>query len=74
MTICWTSTDFLIQWVWVALIVVLAVIICIRRANAAKRNAKNNVTSCDGCPVKDSCSGRKDDCDRTPDENCDIRE
>ena len=56
MTVCWTSTDFLLQWMWVALIVVCAVILAVRHFRKSwlrVRNARS--PQCADCPIADTC-------------------
>ncbi|MFG6381107.1 MAG: hypothetical protein K1V87_03250 [Muribaculum sp.] len=60
MTVCWTSTDFLLQWMWVALIVVCAVILAVRHLRKSWRRAHSGkAPQCAGCPLSESCE--KDD-------------
>ncbi len=62
MIICWTTTEFLLQWIWVALIILCACLFFIMRIKRMKKYAgKNRNPSCDGCPMCDSCSA--DECD-----------
>ncbi len=52
----WTSTDFILQWIWVGLIVLCAALFCllhILRIIRRKRNGKEE--ACNACPLKDSC-------------------
>jgi len=59
-TVCWTSTDFMLQWMWVALIVVCAVILAVRHFRKSWRRARNAKTpQCADCPLSETCE--KDD-------------
>ncbi len=75
MTVCWTSTDFLLQWMWVALIVVCAVILAVRHFRKSWLRARNaRSPQCADCPIADTCfkdDARVSECaDKDGDSGC----
>lgn len=52
----WSIFDFTIQWLWVGVIVVLAVIYIVGATRRSIKRSKNNsVPECSGCILLDKC-------------------
>ncbi len=68
MTHDWTFHDFLLQWIWVGIIVICAVVMGVRSfIRNSKRKGLDDV--CGGCPLKDDCRKSPSECDNVPGKN-----
>ena len=60
----WTSNDFLLQWIWVAIIVACAIFLCVRNFVKPSKRGRNGLdAACDDCPVRDNCNKLPSNCD-----------
>lgn len=55
----WTLTDYIIQWIFVGIILACAIGFALQRTLA-----RHNSNKCDGCTLSEKCSKKINNCDK----------
>lgn len=67
MTNAWTFSDYLLQWIWLGIIVVCAAVYCVRKFFGLSKGKGTADEACGGCLLKDNCHKDMSKCDNRRD-------